>query len=304
MSLLFLFWDGLGLAPAGEHNPLAHASMPFFKRQLSNGLLADSQALDATLLWRALDAQLETAGLPQSATGQSSLLTGRNAAAFLGRHYGPQPAKRLKGFLDEGTLFSQLHQAGKRCWLSNFYPASYHEKLHTGSIRPNAIVYAAQQAGLGLADAEDYKNFRAISADLTGEHASHRAILPPTSPYAMGKRLAEVARGYDFTFFDGWITDIAGHRWHWQDTLRLLHQVDDFCAGVHDHANDMSIIMTSDHGNIEAKDSKSHSYNPVPLLVWGEASQYFEACSSLVDVAPAIRRYFQVCVSANANSVS
>lgn len=299
MSLLFIFWDGFGLAPASAHNPLAHAAMPFFTRQLSNGLLADSQAVSENLLYRSLDAQLETAGLPQSATGQSTLLTGRNAAAFLGRHYGPQPAKRLKTFLDEGTLFSQLVEADKRCCLSNFYPAGYHAKLQAGSIRPNAIVYAAQQAGLHLADAEDYKHYRAIAADLTGKHASHRAILPATHPYAMGKRLAEMARGYDFTFFDGWITDIAGHRWHWQDTLHLLNQLDAFCAGVHDHAAELSILITSDHGNIEAKDSKSHSYNPVPLLVWGKARHYFEECSSLYDVAPAIRRYFQLTAAAS-----
>ncbi len=59
----------------------------------------------ATLL--ALDATLGVQGLPQSATGQASLLTGQNVAAAIGEHYGPKPNPAVaKSLLERESLFA------------------------------------------------------------------------------------------------------------------------------------------------------------------------------------------------------
>ena len=88
--LLFFFLDGVGLGKADPIiNPFAAATMPTLERLLGGKKLTlESVPLEskrATLL--ALDATLGVAGLPQSATGQATLLNGKNVPAVIGNHY-------------------------------------------------------------------------------------------------------------------------------------------------------------------------------------------------------------------------
>ena len=97
MKLLFLFLDGVGLGTDDpQHNPFARARMPVLQDLLAGErMLLSSAPLEtnrASLL--ALDACLGVPGLPQSATGQTVLLTGQNVPAQLGYHYGPNPTHR------------------------------------------------------------------------------------------------------------------------------------------------------------------------------------------------------------------
>jgi hypothetical protein len=92
--LLFLFLDGVGLGTDNPMiNPFAGAAMPNLRSLLGGQpLVASAAPIEsprATLL--PLDACLGVPGAPQSATGQATLLTGRNVPAELGYHYGPKP---------------------------------------------------------------------------------------------------------------------------------------------------------------------------------------------------------------------
>ena len=50
-----------------------------------------------------------------------------------------------------------------------------------------------------------------------------------------------------------------------------------------------TIILTSDHGNIEDLSTRSHTLNPVPTIIWGAGSQQVaNRISSLADITPAI----------------
>jgi bisphosphoglycerate-independent phosphoglycerate mutase (AlkP superfamily) len=52
------------------------------------------------------------------------------------------------------------------------------------------------------------------------------------------------------------------------------------------------IIITSDHGNLEALDHRHHTANPVPTLVIGRDRARFAAgLRDLTHVAPAIEGY-------------
>jgi len=83
----------------------------------------------AKKLVKAIDANLDVDGLPQSATGQATIVTGKNASQVLGRHMGPWPGPTLHKLLDEGTLFSELKEAGKTIALANAYPQGYFDAL-------------------------------------------------------------------------------------------------------------------------------------------------------------------------------
>src|SRR3990172_1058252 len=98
MNFLFLFMDGVGLGDEdAEYNPLATARMPNLTRLLDGKRLVSSSvplvSERATLV--ALDPNLGMSGLPQSATGQASLVTGKNVPQLIGEHYGPKPTKKI-----------------------------------------------------------------------------------------------------------------------------------------------------------------------------------------------------------------
>ena len=108
MAVLVLFFDGIGIGEddAGR-NPFAAIDArrlaPLAARELDDGSL-----------FRALDATLGIPGLPQSATGQTTLLTGVNAARVLGRHQTGVPGPTLRPILERESLFLKLVQAGRR----------------------------------------------------------------------------------------------------------------------------------------------------------------------------------------------
>ena len=54
-----------------------------------------------------------------------------------------------------------------------------------------------------------------------------------------------------------------------------------------------TLLITSDHGNLEDGTHRAHTLNPVPLVAWGNKSNELrENIHSLTDVAPAIEYFF------------
>jgi hypothetical protein len=298
MRVLFLFLDGVGLGRDDPSlNPFARADLPNLTRLLDGRrLLIDSAPLQngrATLL--ALDACLGVAGLPQSATGQAVLLTGRNIPAEIGYHYGPKPDKATSATLEDGGIFGALTRAGKRAALLNAYPLAYFQGIHSGRRLYSSIPLAVTKAGIPLRSAEDLMAGKAISADFTGqgwhERLGHSEI-PLLSPAEAGRRLADVSSGLDFAFFEYWLTDYAGHGQQMDAAVRLLEQFDAVLGGllsVWDDENGL-IVLTSDHGNLEDVSTRRHTLSPVPLLLVGNARarEKFSGVKDLTGVIPAI----------------
>jgi 2,3-bisphosphoglycerate-independent phosphoglycerate mutase len=51
-----------------------------------------------------------------------------------------------------------------------------------------------------------------------------------------------------------------------------------------------TLLLTSDHGNIESLAAPTHTRNPVPLLVVGPAAQAFATIESIMELADVIER--------------
>ena len=49
-----------------------------------------------------------------------------------------------------------------------------------------------------------------------------------------------------------------------------------------------TLLITSDHGNVEDVSHTQHTRNPVPLVVRGWAAPYFAEARDLTDVTPCI----------------
>jgi 2,3-bisphosphoglycerate-independent phosphoglycerate mutase len=299
--LLFLFLDGVGIGSDDPtNNPLAIAHMPNLMalldghRLVGNAIPTHTQR--ATLL--ALDANLGVPGTPQSATGQATLLTGRNVAAEIGYHYGPKPNDVIAQSLRSGTIFETLTKRGKRVAFLDAYPPGYFAAIESGRRLHSAVPMAALSAGLRLMTASDLNAGRALAADFTGLGWHDRLNLletPTLSPVEAGRRLAQLSSHYDFAFFEYWLTDYAGHGREMNQASTLLGTLDLTLGGLLTEWDDAEglILITSDHGNLEDLSVRGHTLNPVPILVVGASplrDQFVAGLVDISDIAPAIQR--------------
>ena len=299
MRVLFIFLDGIGL---GENdpatNPFAQAQMPNLNKLLvGRSLLKESAPFHgerATLL--AVDPAVGVSGLPQSATGQAILVTGINIPAELGYHYGPKPNPEVAAYLKEATLFSRFTKEGKKAALLNAYPPRYFQGIDSGKRLYSSIPLAVTNAGLLLFRQDALYAGHALSADFTGE--GWRNMLgfsdsPVLDPQQAGRRLATLAKGYDFSLFEYWASDYAGHKQEMETAIGLMETFDSVLGGLIEAWEDGLILITSDHGNMEDLSTRKHTDADVPALVIGDKAardKFTQDMEDLTDIAPAIWR--------------
>lgn len=291
-TLILLFLDGVGLGASDPaRNPLAGSELGFLADLVGGPLVAATPPRETErLVYTAIDATLGHPGLPQSATGQTALLTGVNAADVMNGHYGPWPGPTLLAELAAGTLFHTA-QAGSGAALANAYPPGYFEHARGRRLRRNAMAAAAVAAGVPQRDLAYYERGEALAVDLTGsyfESLGHRG----TDPAASAADLLSLARGTTLTVLDVWLTDTLGHARDHDGAAALLRRLDAFVAALVDDLGEATLVVTSDHGNLEDLGTKTHTPNPVPLLAVGAGAGAFSGSRSLLDVAPAARAWW------------
>jgi hypothetical protein len=242
------------------------------------------------------DATLGLPGRPQSATGQATILTGRNVPALVGEHYGPKPNGAVAHVIRAGTLFSEVVAAGGRAALITPYPDGYFAAVDSGKRLLSAVPLAATSAGLPLMSVADLRAGRAVSPDFTAlgwrEHLGYDDV-PVLSPEEAGQRIAAIAATYDFSFFEHWPTDQIGHRGGLDEAVAHLEHIDAVLGGLLTAWDDTHglLIITSDHGNLEEKAHRQHTRNAVPtILVGRDHAAQAAAIHDLTDIAPVVRR--------------
>jgi len=292
---LVIFLDGVGLgADDPQVNPLAEAPLPALRSLLGghrpirahSGLNTDQASLVA------LEAQMGIPGLPQSGTGQVTLLTGVNAPALLGQHYGPYPSQPLVDLLSRDNLFKRILSAGEAVAFANAYSDRFLARVDRGTGRLSANARAALLAGLKLRGPNDLKKGRAVSSLLTNEYFQGLGYdVPDLSAAEAGAQLAHLAHDHKLTFFEFWYSDLAGHRQDRQLSLHILELLDEFIGGTV-QALDTSralLLIVSDHGNLEDLRTRKHTLNPALALLTGAGHDALaQPLDSLEDVAPTL----------------
>jgi len=301
--ILFVFLDGVGLGPASDANPLASTALPAFAA-LAGGQpwTASLQAVDTDRrLVRPIDATLEVDGLPQSGTGQATLFTGVNCAKLVGRHFGPFPHSDTHEVLATRSVFHHLRpldlptptgtRSSAGSAFANAYPPRFFE-FAQGRGRWTVTTRACMEAGVEVRGLEALREGRALTADLTG--AAWRGQLDldveALSVAEAGRRLAALSRAHRFTLYEYFLTDKLGHGRLDLPPATLLTQLDRFFdALIKSLDPDVeTLVVTSDHGNLEQMDVKTHTRHPVPLLVYGWAAPFFQSVTDLTGVTPAL----------------
>jgi 2,3-bisphosphoglycerate-independent phosphoglycerate mutase len=298
--VIFIFLDGVGL---GEYNPVVNplvaAEYPVLHELLEGAPLVRATGRLSTLRVELVptDALMGVPGRPQSATGQASIISGINAAARLGEHYGPRPDQRVRHVIDEGNLFRRLSEAGYSSYFCNAYPPGFFAAVERGKRVLSAIPYAVHQAGQPLPSYDDLAQGRAIAADFTNsgwrEHLGF-ASAPVYTPEEGGALVWELCRPVQLLFFEHWLTDLLGHKQRLADAVANFAVFDCFLGGLLAAADldETLIIVGSDHGNVEDCSHGKHTMNPALTLVMGAGRAAAAAMiTDLADYAEVIRRF-------------
>jgi 2,3-bisphosphoglycerate-independent phosphoglycerate mutase len=291
-----IFVDGLGW---GDDDPAVNPCRDYGGERLRLPSRPGAGVVPHAGGWaRPLDAALGIAGLPQSATGQTSLLCGVNAQAVLGQHLTGFPNAALREILLERSVLRQATRLGRRARFLNAYRPLFFRLPREQQLRLSATTVANLAADLPFCDLDDVRARRAIYQEFTNRELRERGFdVPELSPAEAGRILATRAREHDFLLFEYFQTDRAGHA---QDPARArgeLAKLDAFLGAVladlggEGEASAALVILTSDHGNLEDLTTRRHTRNPVPLVAWGSRAEAFvREVVDLTGVAPAILR--------------
>ena len=286
VSVLLFFIDGLGIGTRGEHNPFdgldGSAPLAIFQDEPAElpfeGLLAPT------------DACLGVEGRPQSASGQTTILTGVNAAAAIGYHKQGFPNQALLDILREHSIFLQLKRAGiEDITFANTYSQRFFES------RPrwiSATTAAVEAAGQRFNVVSDLRAGRAVYQDFTNAMLIERGeAVDLRTPEEAGEVLATIASANRFTLYEYFITDKIGHAQDHETARRVLPMLAGFIRSLLAKLdlNATTVILTSDHGNIEDLSVRNHTLHQVPTIVWGKHRERLAArIRSLTDITPGI----------------
>lgn len=300
MAFYFIFWDGVGYGKNDPAvNPFFSAHLPTFTSLFGGNLpsLSFKRYSSDTVSMSPVNTTLRVAGLPQSGTGQTAIMTGVNAARTVGKHFGPHPYTTLVPVIKEHNLFIRLRTLGRSSFFANGYPQRYFDYIFGPKGKIPTIALSYLTVGSNLNDYTAVKERKAISADISGtrwKDLGHFDV-EPTDPRDAGRLFHAIGRNFDLTFFEYFVTDMAGHARDMKIAAEMLERMDGFLAGLLerlDHNND-TVLIVSDHGNIEDLSVKTHTRNPVPLIVIGKQHSYFSSrIRNLTHITPAIVSYF------------
>jgi len=153
-----------------------------------------------------------------------------------------------------------------------------------------------KSAGITLNSTADIKRGNALTADITQELWQKNLDLdvPTIAPEQAATRALSAMREYDFLLYEYFLTDKAGHKQEDKFTHDIMKPLDNFLSGlITGLAEGDSLVLCSDHGNLENMDQKTHTRNNVPLYVKGPAARFFHKARSIMDVTPGIIKYIQ-----------
>lgn len=264
-------------------NPIHSGQCPFLANMLSRS--------------KPIDACLGVPGIPQSATGQTTLLTGVNAALVAGRHVEGFPNAELRSVIRRSSIYSKLNRAGLTSTFANGYWLRTVEQVEQMSL--HSVTTVAALSGHGTVRCRDcIESDQAVYQDVTREHLHSRGytgrLIPPAQAAA---HLSAIARDYHLTVFEYFQTDRAGHACNFERAVAVLRDLDGFLSTLARHCTETgtNLMLTSDHGNIEDLATRRHTMNPVPLFAEGpHVGQFANEITSLQDIVPALLRLYGV----------
>ncbi len=293
-STLMIFLDGVGI---GEKDP---AKNPFFQRSFKffdqvfgeTPYLGNQNISGSDKYIFPVDACMNIEGLPQSGTGQTSIYCGVNASAEIGQHFGPYAHSALKPLIKEKNIFQTFKERGLKVAFANAFPQVFFDYLNSGKTRINVTSVMAMDSEIKFNDIDDLKKGNALSAEITNRRWVEKLNydIPIIEPETAAERLLNFALENDFTLFEYFHSDHVGHGRLAADKEQLLSDLDQFLYYILANINDeITLLICSDHGNLEDISVKSHTLNPALGISAGNNAEYLkDTIKHLYDIKPTI----------------
>jgi hypothetical protein len=287
MSVLLIFVDGLGVGTRGAHNPLHLLGEEAAPLAVFEG---EEPALPFSGLLARTDARLGVEGRPQSASGQTTILTGVNAPAALGQHKQGFPNERMREMIREHSVFLRLARLGVG---PNLFANAYASRFFAERPRwVSATTVAVEAAGLPFRTVEDLRAGRALYHDFTNRALKASGDEAPLrTPGEAADVLAPLAAAHAFTLYEHFLADRAGHEQDFEFARAVLQELARFVRALLARVDlaHTTVILTSDHGNVEDLSTRNHTLNPVPTLAWGRARHAVaRRVRTLADITPTV----------------
>jgi hypothetical protein len=281
-KVALLFIDGVGVGPADAAiNPLTDGE--WLVSQFADGR---GTALPRSGTRHDVDTTFGVAGRPQSASNQTAIFTGLRAPELIGEHVLGYPTKPLARLIAEASIVKTLRAVGRAVTFANAYPVTYLDTLglarRPGALgrfevspalkrrmKPSASTLAFAAAEVPLRTFDDAVAGAGLTHDIDGELANRRAFpVPRRTPEEAAAVFWSLAE--DFTLFEHYLADEAGHAQDRAAATRALETFDRFAREVvRLMPDDAQVLICSDHGNVEDLSSRSHTTNPVAVLSFG-----------------------------------
>lgn len=223
------------------------------------------------------------------------MFTGVNCPKEVGKHCEGFPGPMVRNIISANNIFLELKRRGKRVRFADAYLIDNPEELEFRRFKSVTTVMALTVPET-ISTADDLAADMALMQDLTRETIQDRypdiRVIPPQRA---AEHLFSIARENDFTLYEYFQTDVSGHSLDYARACSVLKTYDRFLSSLvrYTEAAGITLVMTSDHGNIENMTERTHTRNPVPLIVFGPREEFIrQRVESLVDVTGAVLAAF------------
>lgn len=293
MKVALIFIDGVGLSgDTSKSNPCYYTNHRLFHPKVQLPYNGRRFALETCL---------GVEGYPQSATGQTTIYTGQNAAKILGKHLFGIPNRTLQKLLHTNTIFHALNTSGLRIKFLNAYRPLFFTSNELFQHKLMSVTTEMNRgAGLDFNRIWDIAAGKALYHDFTNAELRKNGFDVPLFNAEKAARTIYGQTGkYDLLLYEYFLTDMAGHSRSFELALEHLQKIEDLILAVLDQLSleNTILLVVSDHGNIEDIATKSHTYNPAFCGIWGE--QESPELKSLLDIYPYLINKFDNTAKSN-----
>ncbi|MBL6446016.1 phosphoglyceromutase [Fulvivirga sp. 29W222] len=290
-KLIFIFLDGIGMGSRVDLNPLTKAAMPTLRGLIGEKLTNTTNIFEKDILVKGIDACLEVDGVPQSATGQTSLFTGYNAQEFLGYHLMAYPNDQLISLINKRSIFKYAKENNIKSTFANSYTDGFFKSFDKTSPNYSVTTRCVLAAKTDFKTLDDLIENKAVHWDITNmtlqDIPNNR--VPLISPVKAGENLQNLTNDYDLVLYECFLPDLIGHKKDMVQSIMFLEMFDKFLSGlISNKPDNVHIIISSDHGNIEDLSFGGHSKNPVPLIFIGSEAHHFVQVNAINEIFNAI----------------
>lgn len=293
--IFYVFLDGIGFGEKNsDKNPFQRFSTHIFRP------LSGNPSTESRIRYLETDATMGIPGLPQSATGQTALWTGFKAPLILGRHLSGFPSFTLKKIIAKHSMIKILNANGVKSDLINCYTQAFFKKFGPTAKHLSASTLIQMASDRPLKSIEDLREGNGIYMDITHEFLRKMNFdsIPETDPvmfqrdpYEVGKSIPSKFSHYGLCIYEYFLTDKIGHDQNWELAEKSIRDLESFILGFLDAMNPLedTLILTSDHGNMEDLSIGTHTKNPVPTMLSGKyANELEKSIKNLADIPPSI----------------